>query len=134
MHYLPLLAQRPGALEHAKPIRQWQAGWPAVYDQLQRHLQRQWPDGRGVREFIRILQLHQVHPAELVEQAISQALRYNCAHADGVELCLHQLLQPETEWPRLDLSDHPKLAGFGQQELDLSRYNQLLNPGGQPCQ
>ncbi len=134
LHYLPLLAQRPGALEHAKPMRQWRADWPAVYDQLQRHLQHQWPDGRGVREFIRILQLHRAHPAELVEQAISQALHYNCAHADGVELCLRQLLQPEPEWPCLDLSNHPKLAGFGQQELDLTRYDQLLGPGGATCQ
>ena len=134
LHYLPLLAQRPGALEHAKPIRQWRAGWPAVYEQLQRHLQRQWPDGRGVREFIRILQLHREHPAELIEQAISQALHYNCAHADGVELCLRQLLQPEVEYPHLDLSNHPKLEGVGQQELDLSRYNELLKAGGTSCQ
>ncbi len=135
LHYLPLLAQRPGALEHAKPIRQWRATWPAVYDQLQQHLQRQWPTGRGIREFIRILQLHQRHPMALIEQAVSQALRYNCAHVDGVELCLRQLLQPEPECPRLDLSDHPKLAGFGQQELDLSRYDQLLDTGGAPlCQ
>jgi hypothetical protein len=134
LHYLPLLSQRPGALEHAKPIRQWRAGWPVVYDQLQRHLQRQWPDGRGVREFIRILQLHRQHPAEVVEQAVSQALLYNCAHADGVELCLRQLLQPEPAWPRLDLSDHPNLAGFGQQALDLTRYDQLLDTGGAPCQ
>jgi transposase len=134
LHYLPLLTQRPGALEHAKPIRQWRAAWPAVYDRLQQHLQRQWPDGRGVRQFIRILQLHREHPAELIEQAVSQALRYNCAHADGVELCLRQLLQPEPECPPLDLNDHPKLAGFGQQELDLTRYNQLLVTGGTPCQ
>jgi hypothetical protein len=134
LHYLPLLAQRPGALEHAKPIRQWQSSWPAVYDQLQQHLQRQWPDGRGVREFIRILRLHREHPAPLIEQAIHQALAYNCAHADGVELCLRQLLQPEPKLSRLDLSDHPKLAGFGQQELDLAPYNQLLCTGGAPCQ
>ena len=63
LHYLPLLVQRPGALEHAKPIRQWRATWPRVYEQLLEHLQQQWPDGRGVREFIQILQLHRQHPA-----------------------------------------------------------------------
>jgi hypothetical protein len=134
LHYLPLLSQRPGALEHAKPIRQWRASWPSTYDQLQQHLQGQWPDGRGIREFIRILQLHREHPAPLIEQAVQQALAYKCAHADGVQLCLRQLLKPEPKLPQLDLSDHPKLAEFGQQGLDLTPYNQLLNTGGLSCQ
>jgi len=134
VHYLPLLAQRPGALAHAKPIRQWQASWPAVYERLQQHLQQQWPEGRGVREFIRVLQLHREHPAALIEQAVEQAFAYNCAHADGVELCLRQLSQPEPSLPALDLSHHPTLAEFGQQAPDLSAYNQLLGTGGSPCQ
>jgi hypothetical protein len=28
LHYLPLLVQRPGAFEHAKPLRQWRQRWP----------------------------------------------------------------------------------------------------------
>ncbi len=59
LHYLPLLAQRPGALNHAKPIRQWRSKWPAVYEQLLSELQRRYPDGAGVRQFIQVLQLHQ---------------------------------------------------------------------------
>jgi hypothetical protein len=97
-------------------------------------LQSQWPAGQGLRQFIQVLNLHQDHPSELVEQAISQALTYNCAHADGVELCLGQLLRPEPVLPTLDLSDQPKLALIGQQELDLNRYDQLLGTGGAACQ
>ncbi len=134
LHYLPLLQQRPGAFQHAKPIRRWREEWPPVYERLLARLQSQWPDGQGIRQFIRVLNLHQDHPAELVEQAIGQALAYNCAHIDGVELCLRQLLQPEPELPTLDLSDHPKLAMVGQQELDLKRYDQLLDTGGTQCQ
>jgi len=33
LHYLPLLAQRPGAFEYAKPLRQWRATWSPVYEQ-----------------------------------------------------------------------------------------------------
>jgi hypothetical protein len=33
LHYLPLLAQRPGALNHAKPIRRWRSSWPEAYEQ-----------------------------------------------------------------------------------------------------
>jgi transposase len=129
LHYLPLLAQRPGALAYAKPIRQWRSSWPAVYERLLARLQADQPEGQGVREFIRVLQLHQDHPAQLIEQAVTLALSYSCAHADGVQLCLRQLLQPEVELSALDLSDRPRLAPIGVQPLNLSRYNQLLGGG-----
>jgi hypothetical protein len=129
LHYLPLLEQRPGAFHHAKPVRQWRATWPAVYERLLTELQRQQPGSQGIRQFIRVLQLHQHHPAELIEGAISQALQYQCAHADGVELCLRQLLQPEPAPVSLDLSHKPNLQQVGQQPVTLSNYNQLLAGG-----
>ncbi len=134
LHYLPLLQQRPGALNHAKPIRQWRATWPAVYEQLLAELQRRQPEGGGVRQFIRVLQLHRHYPADLVEQAVTRALAYQCPHADGVELCLRQLLQPEPAPVSLDLSHQPKLQQVGQQPLSLSRYNQLLSGDPDGCQ
>jgi len=127
--YLPLLAQRPGALKHAKPIRQWRSSWPVVYEQLLAELQCRQPDGGGVRQFIQVLQLHQDHPAGLVEQAVSQALTHHCPHLDGVQLCLRQLLQPEPTPVTLGLSDHPKLVTVGQQPLRLEHYDHLLKGG-----
>lgn len=52
LHYLPLLAQRPGAFEHAKPIRRWRQGWPSVYERLLAYLQAQpvLAEGQGGRE------------------------------------------------------------------------------------
>ncbi len=129
LHYLPLLQQRPGAFQHAKPIRRWREQWPPVYEQLLARLQQQWPEGQGLRQFIQILKLHQDYPADLIEQAISQALAYQCAHPDGVKLCLRQLQQTELVFSPLDLSDHPKLGQVGQQALNLARYNQLLGTG-----
>jgi Mu transposase, C-terminal domain len=29
LHYLALLQRRPGAFEHAKPMRRWRKQWPA---------------------------------------------------------------------------------------------------------
>jgi hypothetical protein len=136
LHYLPLLAQRPGAFQHAKPVRQWRATWPAVYERLLAELQRRQPDGQGVRQFIRVLQLHQHYPAELIEQAVSLALHYQCPHADGVELCLRQLLQPEPPLTSMDLSHQPTLQAVGQQPVALNAYNQLLSGdpnGNQPA-
>ena len=39
LHYLPLLEQRPGAFQHAKPLRRWRATWPPVYERLLAKLQ-----------------------------------------------------------------------------------------------
>ena len=80
-------------LRYAKPIREWRATWPTVYEQLLAELQQRQPGSRAIREFIRVLQLHQHYPADLIEQAVSQALTYPCSNADGVELCLRQLLR-----------------------------------------
>jgi len=129
LHYLPLLEQRPGAFDHAKPIRRWREQWPLCYKRLLHRLREQWPDGRGLREFVRILQLHQSHPAPLIEQAIEQALSYGCIHADGVTLCLHHLLHPEIPAPSLDLTSQPHLAQIGTQPLDFRGYDALLTGG-----
>jgi len=126
LHYLPLLEQRPGAFEHAKPVRRWRKRWPAAYEQLLDHLRKKWPDGRGVREFIRILKLHHEHPADLIAQAVTQALAYGCGHLDGVRVCLRQLTEPQMSTPSIDLADWPQLVGVGAQELDLARYDDLL--------
>lgn len=129
LHYLPLLEQRPGALQHAKPMRRWRETWPPAYEQLLARLQAEQEDGQGVREFVRILRLHEQYPARLVEQAVVQALEYGCIHADGVALCLRQIQQPETALAALDLVAHPRLAN----EIappDLHRYDQLLAAGG----
>jgi len=129
LHYLPLLAQRPGAFQHAKPLRRWRETWPAIYERLLAKLQTQQADGQGVREFIRILGLHAQYPADLVEQAVAQALEYGCPHADGVALCLRQLLHPEPSVATLDLSGQPRLD----REIappDLRQYEQLLAGGG----
>lgn len=129
LHYLFLLERRPGALEYARPLRQWKADWPASYHRLLAHLREQWPDGRGVKEFIRILQLHQQHPAAQVEQAIEQALSFGCPHLDGVTHCLLSLQSVPVVPNSLDLSAQPSLAALGSQAIDLACYEQLIQKG-----
>jgi transposase len=126
LHYLSLLEQRPGAFEHAKPMRRWREQLPPVYEQLLAQLRAKWEGNRGIREFLKILKLHQEYPAGPVEQAVTLAMDYGCVHADGVQLCLHQLLNPEKVIPPLDLANHPKLSGVGHQPVDLDCYEQLL--------
>jgi Mu transposase-like protein len=126
LHYLVLLEQRPGAFDYAKPLRQWRQDWPACYHLLLRRLREQWPEGRGVKEFVQVLRLHQQYPARLIEQAVEQAITYGCAHFDGVKHCLEHLGEQADRAPLLDLTDKPHLALVGNQPLDLGRYDQLL--------
>jgi len=126
LHYLPLLEQRPGAFDHAQPMRRWRESWPPVYEQLLAQLRPPESNGQGVREFLRILKLHRDYPADAIEQAIRMALAYGCPHSDGVQLCLHQVLHPEPPIPPLDLSPYPQLAGVADQAPDLHCYDQLL--------
>lgn len=126
LHYLSLLEQRPGAFEHAKPLRHWRTEWPPVYERLLARLREQWPDGQGVREFVRILRLHTDYPAAQIAQAVEQALQYGCPHLDGVTLCLRQLMQPDAPVAPLDLARWPELVTVGGQALDLQCYDRLL--------
>jgi hypothetical protein len=126
LHYLPLLERRPAAFEHAKPMRRWREGWPLVYKRLLFRLRERWPEGRGVREFVRVLQLLAIHPAAVLDQAIGQALEYGCLDVDGVRLCLHQIQHPNQPSAILDLSQHPQLSAVGSQPVDIRTYDYLL--------
>jgi hypothetical protein len=131
LHYLPLLEQRPGAFDYARPMRQWRKDWPESYHQMLRVLRKKWPEsGRGVQEFVRVLRLHEQYPAHLVQQAVEQALIYGCPHLDGVLHCLHQRASDQPVLPGLDLSDHPHLQAVGTQPIDLHQYEQLLSSSG----
>ena len=130
LHYLKLLAERPGAFEHAMPMRRWRAQWPAIYERLLQRLQAAWPDGRGLREFLAILKLHLDYPADQVEQAIRSALELGAVHVDGVELCLRQLAAGSKPPVVLDLSRHPQLAHIGGQPVNLRQYDSLLASAG----
>jgi transposase len=126
LHYLPLLEQRPGSFDHAKPIRRWRKEWPPAYEHLLERLRTQSENGQAIREFVHVLNLHKEHPADLVTRAIEQALEYGCAHADGVTLCLHQLLEPDRLAPSLSWAPPPPWAAVGEQAPDLACYDRLL--------
>ena len=125
LHYLPLLQQRPGAFEYAKPVRRWRKQWPKSYERLLEALRASKPDGQGVREFIEILQLHRDHPQEEVEQAVKMALELGAAHLDGVQLCLRQMQPSQPKLESIDLSFRPELAQLGNQPVDLGQYDRL---------
>jgi transposase len=126
LHYLNLLEQRPGAFEHAKPLRYWRKHWPKDYDRLLEALRTHWPEGRGVKEFIAVLKLHQEHPADQIQEAVHTALELGAASLDGVLLCLRQLQPTQPQLPPLETERFAPLAAFGNQSVNLQQYDQLL--------
>ena len=89
---------------------------------------REWnPDGRGVREFVAVLKLHQSYPGEVVTQAMKQALEFGTAHLDVVQLCLRLILGGEHNPGSMDRKSYPDFAGVGYQPVNLEQYNLLLS-------
>ena len=126
LHYLSLLEQRPAAFERAKPLRHWRKKWPSSYDQLLNALQKDKPEGDGVREFLAVLKLHQTYPPAMVKSAIHAAVETSMMHLDGVQYHLRQQIEIIPSNDPMDMSAFPDLAHVGQQAVDLQAYNQLL--------
>jgi transposase len=126
LHYLNLLEQRPGAFEHAKPLRHWRKHWPKDYDRLLEALRTRLPEGRGVKEFIAVLKLHREYPAEQVQQAVQAALELGAASLDGVTLCLRQIQHAQPQFHALEAERFASLAAFGNQPVNLAQYDRLV--------
>jgi len=126
MHYISLLEQRPGAFEHAQPIRKWRKQWPASYEQLLRSLRENKPEGQGIREFISILKLHQTYPSATIENAVAAAVLSGMMGLDGVLYQLNRSILPDPPINPLNMTAFPQLAAIGCQPVDLHLYDQLI--------
>ena len=127
LHYLPLLEQKPGALDHARPLAD--LNLPSCFDTLRRRLVvEEQKQGDGTREFIRVLRLLEEHPMAKLEQAVQKALRINAHSRDAVA----QFLIPALPWqPSTFLLDgRPHLRRITVNKPDLSAYQLLLSKGG----
>ena len=127
LHYLQLVAERPGAFEHAQPLREWRQHWPPAYETLLTTLRQQHAsESAAIRTFVQILALHERYAPTLVAAAVEQALREQLTTLAGVRFCLDRLLDPTPVVTPLDLATRPALGAIGQQALSSARYNQLL--------
>lgn len=129
LHYLSLLEHRPGAFEHAKPMRLLRAGWPPVYERALEHVRAH--EGRGLPEFIRILKLLRDHPPEQVETALTQTLALGCVSVDAVKLHLRHLQQPDPcvpdwNWSPQTAANFSTLNAMASPTICLKQYDTLL--------
>ncbi len=89
-------------------------------------LEERHPDGRGIKEFLRILTLKDQVGEERLSRALELALQYRCVAADAVRHLLHRM---ESNWQPplpLDLAT----VGLTSPEVPLpdpSQYNRLLS-------
>jgi hypothetical protein len=127
LHYLPLLDQRPGAWEQARPIQEWQRRWPAVFDRYLQALRQRMAVNQATREFIRILQLHQTACEKVIAQALEEALQSHCYTAEGVKQLVQRLQHPAQPPPPLDVSQLPQWQLAPVEWPSLARYDTLLS-------
>jgi transposase len=125
VHYLALLERKPGALDHARPLEEWNL--PACFTILRRRLEDEL-EGRGTREFIAVLRLLETHSLSRVRIAVEQALRFRRPVRDVVA----QFLFSREEWRaptfRLEGREHLRLVKVARP--DLSAYQHLIGQGG----
>jgi hypothetical protein len=132
-HYLGLLAQWPGALEHCKAIQQWerQGRWPAIFGKYLAALRAAHPEGglAATREYVKILALY-AEPAGLaLPEVLERALELRCFSLEGIKLLLHQHHRPDWAPSPLVLASQPRLAPLAKinpPPPNLRLYDQLL--------
>jgi len=128
-HYLDLIAERVGAFDSARPIRQWRSFWPEQYEQMLSILRKRLGDNKGTRDFVRILQLHQEYPDAEVENAVSEALRWSSYSHDAVK---HLLLSNTRKPIQINFLDFDMIPGITDRFIPVSdpdRYDALLSGG-----
>jgi len=121
LHYLELLERKPGALDYARPLSEWEL--PESFEHLRTRLEEDAKTD-GTREFIRVLRLLEKHPAKKVAEAIDKALRLPRCNRDVVA----QYLYPDEPFspPTFRLEGREHLQGVVVQSPDLSAYRQLI--------
>ena len=120
IHYLALLERKPGALDYAKPLENWQL--PNCLLVLRRRQEAEL-EKHGTREFIKVLRLLEHTTLPQLSGAVEYALSIGANSADAVRL----ILQSRQEHPvRLFCLDgRPHLQGVHVPPPNLEAYRSL---------
>jgi len=116
-HYLPLLKQRPGAFDHAKPLKMWKR--PAVLDRYLARLRERLSYRAATMEFLRVVELCVTHSLDEVAVAVEQAMTLGSLGAGTVAYLLRANRTPRE--PAAVLASAPACPAV--QFRDLSQYD-----------
>ena len=116
-HYLPLLKKRPGAFDHAKPLKMWKH--PVVLDHYLARLRERLPHRVATMEFLHVMELCLTHSLEEVAAAVEQAISLGSLGSGTVAYLLRADRIP---WePAAVLASAPTCPDV--QNSDLSQYD-----------
>ena len=121
VHYLPLLERKPGALDFARPMENWEL--PPCFDLLRRRLEADMEESEGVREYIKVLRLLESAAVGQLAGAIEQALSIGATSVDAIKLILEHRRQEPIALFCLD--GRPHLKSVQVPGVDLAVYRGL---------
>ena len=123
MHYLELLARKPGALDHARPLECWQL--PTCFNTYRKLLETHRDN--GTKEYIQILLLLKKYSIKQVAKAIARALNYRVYCYDGVLQFL--LTREDYAFTTFSLAGREHLRGVVVNTTNISAYSSLASGG-----
>ena len=124
VHYLALLERKPGALDAARPLEDWNL--PGCFALLRRRLETDLGSA-GTREFIKVLRLMEKASLAELTRAVDQALSIGATSADAVGLILAH--SQERPVGLFSLDGHPHLKSVVVDPPDLGAYRALTQIG-----
>jgi transposase len=127
LHYLALLEKKPGALDQAAPLAEWNL--PEEFGQLRGRLESRLGKP-GKREYVQVLRLFETFSLGDVHAAVREALRLGAIGFDAVRHLI--LCRIERRPPKLNLEVYPYLPSVRVETTSARSYLDLLSDGGVP--
>ena len=123
MHYLELLERKPGSLDHARPLEDWQL--PVCFNTYRRCLETHRDN--GTKEFIQILLLLRKYSIAQLAKAITKALNYRIYCYDAI---LQFLLTAEDyTFTTFSLAGREHLRSVAVNKTIVTAYSSLMQGG-----
>jgi transposase len=119
-HYLPLLKKRPGAFDHARPLKMWDH--PAALDRYLARLRERLPYRAATMEFLKVMELCLTHSLDEVAAAVEQAMTLGSL-GSGTVAYLLRADQSAWELP-LEMEVAPACPTV--QSRDLRQYDRFI--------
>ncbi len=125
-NHLGRIEKRPGAFEHAKPMRRWRKSMAAGLHPFAGGIALPLRcEVSGVKEFIAVLKLHKDHPASEVEQAVHDALALGLPARMGLFCAFVKYNMRSLTFQHWKLNGSQNLAAFGSQPVNLQQYDRF---------
>jgi len=124
LHYLALLERKPGAIDFARPLEDWEL--PGCFAVLRRRLEADLGHG-GTREFIKVLRLLENSTIPALTRAIETAISIGATGSDAIALILFH--HAERPVGLFSLDGHPHLKSLSIEVPDLTAYRALTAVG-----